>query len=157
MDKNANSPATELDDDILELLAEAQEPAAIPVDCAARMRTDIMGKIANEQAGESTGFEILRHEEGVWFEAAPGAKIKILHTEQGTGLLAYLVRLQPGFEMHGHDHPFDEECLMLEGDLTLGTLTLQAGDFHYAPKGVYHGALRSESGALAYIRGALPA
>ncbi len=151
-----------LDEDIIEMLAEAQEPTSIPMNLAARMREDVLQKISqepklkNKQAQK--GFATLLAKEGKWIEAMPGAQFKVLHDEgKGlNGLLSYLIKLEPGFEMSGHDHPFDEECLMLEGDLTLGDITLNKGDFHFATAGVTHGNLSTKNGCMAFIRGALP-
>lgn len=147
--------ASALDNEVLELLAEAQEPVEIPAERVASMRASVLDRVARDQACEENGFQTLRKDEGGWIKEMPGAEIKILH-EEADGLLSYLVRLEPGFEMEGHDHPFDEECLMLEGDVSFGDLTLYAGDFHFAPKGMPHGRVSSKQGCLAYIRGALP-
>jgi len=152
-----------LDADIIELLAEAQPPADISIEMAGRMRNDVLGSIKKEKAKQekeasSKGFETLLAHEGEWIEAMPGAQFKILHDDGNglDGLLSYLIKLEPGFTMEGHNHPFDEECLMLEGDLTLGEHTLNKGDFHFANEGVHHGNLSTINGCTAFIRGALP-
>ncbi|EIJ36422.1 cupin domain-containing protein [Thiothrix nivea] len=152
-----NAAAPVLDEDILQLLAEAQEEVELPAELEARMRNNLLTKVAQEEAGMLPGFKTIRAAEGEWIEALPGARIKILHQEGNSGLLTYLARLDPGFEMPGHPHPFDEECIMLEGELWFGDLHLKAGDYHFAAKGVYHGKLRTETGALAFLKGALPA
>ncbi len=154
---NALTTPPVLDEDILQLLAEAQEAFEIPLALHTRMRHNILTKVAQEEAGILPGFKTIRANEGEWFEALPGARIKILHQEGDSGLLTYLAKLAPGFEMHGHPHPFDEECIMLEGELWFGDLHLRAGDYHFAAKGVHHGRLKTESGALAFLKGALPA
>jgi quercetin dioxygenase-like cupin family protein len=146
-----------LDEDILLLLAESQEEVELPPALNARMRHNILTTIAQEEAGILPGFKTIRAAEGEWIEAMPGAHIKILHQEGDSGLLTYLARLAPGFEMPGHPHPFDEECIMLEGELWFGDLHLKAGDYHFAAKGVHHGRLKTETGALAFLKGALPA
>lgn len=146
-----------LDDDILQLLAENQGAVDVPPALHTRLRTRLLAQVAQENACLQPGFQTVRGNEGEWIEARPGAHIKILHQEGDSGLLTYLARLAPGFEMHGHPHPFDEECIMLEGDLWLGDLKLQAGDYHFAAKGLHHGRLRSENGALVFLKGALPA
>ncbi len=148
-----------LDEDILEMLAEAQEPAPIPMELAARMRDNVMRKIKQEPRSKQDGLSTLLAKEGEWIEAMPGAQFKVLHDDGNglDGLLSYLIKLEPGVEMKGHDHPFDEECLMLEGDLTLGDITLNKGDFHYARAGVTHGHVSTKNGCMAFIRGALPA
>jgi quercetin dioxygenase-like cupin family protein len=147
-----------LDDDIIEMLAEAQEPAPIPVELAARMRENLIQNISQENASQQEGFSTLRSTDGEWVEVMPGAQFKVLHDDGNglDGLLSYLIKLDAGFEMQGHGHPFDEECLMLEGDLTLGDITLNKGDFHYAAAGVTHGHVSSANGCMAFIRGALP-
>ena len=147
-----------LDEDIIEMLAEAQQAARIPLEAASRMRNNVLQRIKQEQAGGQPGFSTLLAKEGEWIEVFPGAQYKVLHDDgNGTdGLLSYLIKLEPGVEMDGHNHPFDEECLMLEGDLTLGDITLNKGDFHYAAAGVTHGHLSTQNGCMAFIRGALP-
>lgn len=171
--KLSQTTTSALDEDVIEMLAEAQEPSAIPVEVAARMRGNVMQRIqqesdrddnkgtvdkANKKSKDETGFSTLRGNAGEWTEAMPGAYFKVLHDDGNglDGLLSYLIRLEPGVEMEGHAHPFDEECLMLEGDLTLGDITLNKGDFHYAAAGMMHGHLSTNKGCMAFIRGALP-
>ena len=148
-----------LDDDILEMLAEAHEPVDIDDDVVVRMRSNLMQKIGQEKAKNALGFTTTHgaDEEG-WIEAFPGGSFKVLHGDASipNSLLSYLIRLEPGFKMEGHGHPFDEETLMLEGDLTLGDIKLNAGDYHFAPAGVTHGNVSTTNGCVAYMRGALP-
>lgn len=154
----SSSQHSALDEYIIEMLAETQQPAPIPLDLATRMRGDLLQKIKSVEASKQPGFSTMLAKEGEWIEAFPGAQFKVLHDDgKGLdGLLSYLIKLEPGVEMDGHDHPFDEECLMLEGDLTLGDITLNKGDFHYASTGVRHGHLSTKNGCMAFIRGALP-
>lgn len=147
-----------LDDDVIEIIAEAQEPVSVPPDVKKRMKVDVLGKIQQEKSCEGEGYSTQRDSDGEWVEAMPGAFYKILHNS-GTGLdgvLSYLIKLGAGTEMDGHHHPFDEECLMLEGDLTLGDITLNKGDFHFATAGVNHAHVSTRNGCIAFIRGALP-
>ena len=159
MDKlnhNDNLDTLSLDEDILMLLAGSQQEHELPADLKARMRDNILDQVAQEEACTLPGFKTIRAAEGEWIEALPGAHIKVLHQEGDSGLLTYLARLEPGFEMPGHPHPFDEECIMLEGELWFGDLKLKAGDYHFAAQGVHHGRLRTQTGALAFLKGALP-
>lgn len=147
---------TGLEQDIFELLAENQAAYPLPMGLQARMRTKLLNQVQAEEAASQPGFKTIRAHEGEWLEPVPGAKIKILHQEGDSAVLTYLARLAPGFEMQGHPHPYPEECLMLEGDLWLGSLKLEAGDYHFAEKGLHHGRLRTETGALVLLKGALP-
>ncbi|MFL5101025.1 MAG: cupin domain-containing protein [Xanthobacteraceae bacterium] len=47
-----------------------------------------------------------------------------------------MIRGQPGARLPGHEHDDDEEMYVLAGDLSIGTLTLHAGDYHLARRGV---------------------
>ena len=147
-----------LDDDIIEMLAEAQEPAPISLELSTRMRDSLMQKVKKDKTANQKHFSTLRAKDGEWIKAMPGAQFKILHDDGNglDGLLSYLIKLEPGFTMQGHHHPFDEECLMLEGDLTLGDITLNKGDFHFAALGAFHGSVSTKQGCMAFIRGALP-
>ena len=145
-----------LEQDVVELLAKHQAAYPLPAQLKASMRTKLLDQVHAEEAAIQPGFKTIRANEGEWLEPLPGAKIKILHQEGSSDLLTYLARLAPGFEMQGHPHPYPEECLMLEGDLWLGELKLQAGDYHFAEQGLYHGRLRTETGALVLLKGALP-
>ena len=148
-----------LDDEVLEMLVAAHESVDLPVEVIARMRNNVMQSIRAEKSAENPGFSTVRvsDDEG-WIEALPGGHVKVLKGDitVPNSLLSYLIRLEPGFAMEGHAHPFDEETLMIEGDLSLGDLKLSAGDFHFAAAGVVHGNVHTVQGCLAYMRGALP-
>ena len=162
MEKHKPAPmnASALDEDVIEMLTEAQEPLPISIEVAARMRNHVMQQIKSTHKPVRLPNEVstLRNNEGKWVEAMPGAYYKVLHNDASglDGLMSYLIKLEPGVEMEGHEHPFDEECLMLEGDLTLGDITLNKGDFHYASAGAVHGSVSTQKGCIAFLRGALP-
>lgn len=64
------------------------------------------------------------------------------------------LRLAPNTKIPGHYHPMNEECMLLSGDLFLGDILLQEGDYHVAPAGTEHLEIFSDNGALFYVRGA---
>lgn len=85
-----------------------------------------------------------------WIEMLPKAHARLLFTDGVAE--SYMIRLEPGAWAPAHEHPADEECLVLEGTLWQGDVFLQAGDFHVARPGMKHGDLRTDTGALVYIR-----
>lgn len=148
-----------LDPDVIGMLAAAHEPAVLPDEVTARMRNNVMQSIRREKACSGPEFTTVRaDDQHGWIDALPGARVKILQGDITipNSLMSYLVHLEPGFSMEGHTHPFDEETLMLEGDLSLGDLKLSAGDFHFAAAGASHGNVHTVHGCIAYMRGALP-
>lgn len=147
-----------LDEDVLSILLEGHTTTPLSSQTTGRMRTNLMQKIREQKAFEEKQLIIVRDDRDGWIEALPGAKIKILRGEISVpnSLLSYLVRLEPEFSLAAHEHVFEEEILMLEGDLRLGDLTLAAGDFHFAATGTQHGKVSTVNGCLAYMRGILP-
>jgi quercetin dioxygenase-like cupin family protein len=93
-------------------------------------------------------------DEGVWVSWAAGIDAKLLATDQGAE--SYIVRLAAGAVLPAHTHPDEEESLVLSGSLTVGEVTLQAGDFHLAPAGSQHPAIITATGAILFIRFACP-
>ena len=87
-----------------------------------------------------------------WETVAPGVARKRLWSD--ARMASYFFRLAPGAEVAGHEHPLDEECIMLEGDVFLGDILLGVGEYQVAPAGTRHGLAHSDSGALLYVRGA---
>lgn len=89
-----------------------------------------------------------------WQPWGPGLQIKVLH--EADGVMSYLVRMAAGASLPPHHHPVDEECVVLEGAVQIGSLRVPAGGYHRGLGGLPHDALRSDEGALVFLRGAAP-
>ena len=66
----------------------------------------------------------------------PGVERKMLWSAGPNRRVTFLIRGRPGASFPAHAHEDDEECFVLEGDITFDTLTLRAGDYHLARRGV---------------------
>lgn len=99
--------------------------------------------------------QTIRADDGQWSAVAQGVVKKVLFVDQDAGTESFLLRLDPGAILPAHDHAAVEECLVLEGDVSIGDLHLAAGDFHAVSPGTAHPQAHSVSGAMLYIRGAL--
>ncbi len=150
--KHLPDDAAALDADTLQWLLdspappEADDPAA-----RARSRRRLLRAIA---ANETRLVTVAPAGDG-FAPFAPGVAIKVLH--RAGGLMAYLLRLDPGAALPAHRHPLDETCVVLEGELQIGaTLVVPAGGYHLAPAGSLHAAVTSRSGALLFLHGAVP-
>jgi quercetin dioxygenase-like cupin family protein len=97
--------------------------------------------------------ESVLNQDGNWHEISEGVFQKDLWTD-GTILSRY-IRIAKNTQIAGHSHPLDEECMMLSGDIFLGDILLQAGDYHVAPAGTEHLKISSDTGALLFVRGAV--
>lgn len=165
-------PAPEaLPDDIRDALAEGLAPAYPTPTAAHAMKQRLLARVRAEQAAQggadgdavtaaplcepgAEGWTTVRAGEGEWRPFLPKVQIKVLRREED--ILTYLLKLEPGAAVVPHDHPVDEECLVLEGEARIGELVVRAGDYHLAPRGKPHGMITSEHGALLFLRGAVP-
>lgn len=145
------SPAGPPDPELIDLLGAALPPDTD--DEAQRHR--VRRRVLQRMAAESTGRHLtLADPAAGWQPFGPGLNLKLLH--EAGGVMAYLVRLAPGASLPPHRHPVDEECLVLEGRVRIGTLELGPGGFHLGRRDVLHDRLDSPDGALIYLRGAVP-
>lgn len=90
-----------------------------------------------------------------WQPFGDGVQIKVLHGH--AGLLSYLLKLAPGARLEAHRHPADEECVVLEGVLKVGSrVEVGPGGYHLARAGSLHAPISTETGATLFLRGAEP-
>jgi quercetin dioxygenase-like cupin family protein len=138
--------------DLEKVLFTAIRPEPVEPDRAAALKARILERVRRESGAATM---TLRAHEGEWIALGPKAEMKLLREDETSR--SFLLRLHPGAVLPAHGHPMEEECLVLEGEVQLGNVIARAGDFHLAPKGVRHGVVRSEKGALLFLRGANPA
>jgi len=97
----------------------------------------------------------IESDQGDWQPFGCGIRIKALHEREG--VLSYLLRLEPGASLPPHRHPMDEECIVLEGRLRVGTRTeIGPGAYHLARRGALHATISTRTGATIFLRGAVP-
>ena len=87
-----------------------------------------------------------------WSTLAPGVTGLVLHYDHLVGSMVYIARLEPGARCPTAEEGSPEDCLLVSGDLSLGDVTLRAGDDHHSPTSVIHGGGSTESGAVMLIR-----
>lgn len=110
-----------------------------------------MERVADDDATHVT----IAEDEGDWQAFLDGITIKVLREHDG--VLSYLLRLQPGASLPPHRHPHDEECIVLEGRLRVGTRTeFGPGSYHLAHGGALHATISTTTGATIFLRGAVP-
>ena len=94
---------------------------------------------------------LVRAEEGDWQFSAPGVSKKVLHSNNDTGESSLLLRFEASSTYPLHNHPGDEEILVLEGDLKVGRQQLTPGDYLHTPPEGKH-AVSSRNGCLVFLR-----
>ena len=116
-----------------------------------RMRQRLLERLADADDSHLT----VQAWEGPWLPFAEGVRMKLLHERDG--ICSYLLRLAPGARLPAHRHGLDEECVVLEGTLQVGSaLRVPAGGWHLAQAGTLHATLSTATGATVFLRGAMP-
>lgn len=124
------------------------EPCAGDAAVIGRVRLRVMDAVARRS---SLLHRTVRADAGVWEPLAPGVERKLLW--QTADAVSCLVRLAPGSTFPSHNHPIDEESVVLEGSLRIGSdLLLLPGDFHLGRKGVEHETVSTQDGCLCFLR-----
>ena len=120
----------------------------------AALRRRILARVAAEVAADRAVTTVPASDSG-WTELLPKVRAKRVFTD-GTAE-SWLVRLEAGARAPAHEHPGTEECVVLEGSIRyIGGSVLKAGDFEAVQAGGRHAELVSDSGALVFLRYALP-
>lgn len=95
----------------------------------------------------------VRDADAGWPDFAPGVQRRVLWQHAGQAALLYFA--EPGAAVPQHTHGHDEECLMVQGELFLDDLLLQAGDYQLAPAGSGHRITQTDTGVVIYAHGDL--
>lgn len=118
---------------------------------ARAIRRRLMERVADADTSHLT----IGADGGQWQPFLQGVSIKVLR--EHAGVLSYLLRLEPGAVLPPHRHPHDEECIVLEGRLRIGSrLEIGPGGYHLAHGGALHSTITTETGATLFLRGAAP-
>ncbi len=126
------------------------------VDPPAGLKEKLMARIAPKKPKlppgwhtHEPGFDYVLSGDGLWKDGPiPGVKFQMLHYDKKAGLLTQLVKLEPGAIFPPHRHGAAEQCLVLDGKVSIGTLKLSKGDFNLAHPGTDHGEMTTEEGCL---------
>jgi hypothetical protein len=94
------------------------------------------------------GSATVRAEDGHWESLGEGVERKVLFQDAASKRVTFLVRGVPGARFPEHDHDDEEECYVISGDITFGTLRLDAGDYHRARRGMRHPAASTVGGCV---------
>jgi len=100
------------------------------------------------------GFLVVRAGEGQWLPTGDaGVSFKLLYTDRERGTFTTLVRMDAGASIPAHRHLGVEQCLVIEGDLRAGDVSMSAGDFNCSLPGSVHEEIATTGGALFLIVG----
>ncbi|MBI3447431.1 MAG: cupin domain-containing protein [Acidobacteria bacterium] len=125
-------------------------PLAAPeVAPPASLRARVVERI--QQAKQSdVVFALAR--DAVWTPTGiDGIETRRLFHDEADDRMTMLVRMAAGTTYPGHRHTEDEDCYVIEGDLTLNEVKLKGGDYVRANAGSLHRIVSTEKGCLLLI------
>lgn len=106
--------------------------------------------------GIPEGVTIVRANEGKWEPTGVGGvEVRRLFLDVEQDRVTMLVRMAPGASYPSHIHSAWEECLVLQGDLLVGSYRMREGDYQRAEGGSFHGISSTEGGCLLFIASSL--
>lgn len=134
-------------------IAADLDPLGLPPERSRALRARILERVrkGHPDTPPSECLSVPNDRRG-WVTLLPSVEIKIL-ADEGE-YKSFLLRMAAGSELPPHPHAGDEHSLVLEGSCYFGDVHFAHGDFHFAPKGSQHGALRTDGGCLLFVRGA---
>lgn len=110
---------------------------------------------AIEDVEAAPGTRTLRQSDGVWESIAPGIQRRSLLVDRIKGTHSYYVRMRKGAVLPAHSHGMTEQCVVLDGELSIGGTRFGKGDFHIADATHEHSEILAVTDALFFIHGAL--
>ncbi len=135
-------------------MAEAVRTAPLDPMAERFMKSRLMTRVRDLERGAVTS--TVRADQGEWEKFSPRIKMKVLRRETDGSSMSYLLKLEPGALLVPHKHAMDEECVVLEGEVMIGDELVGPGSYHLAPRGMVHQPIRSEHGAILFVRGKEP-
>lgn len=139
---------------LIEALAEALLAPELTESRRSAMRERVLA-LTDDSAPPLT--ETVRGPDIPWQKAWAGVTLRVLRRDIDANLLVTVLRMEPGSTVPGHAHSKEEECLVLAGEVLIGSHRLRQGDFHLAHAGARHPDITSPSGALLLVRSEIPA
>jgi anti-sigma factor ChrR (cupin superfamily) len=129
-----------------------------PVSPRPGLRQELMSVIAKVQQADGKAPGVLYDKNGVLI-ARPremewnagdlaGVFQKILFNDTVRGFTTATVRMMPGTRYPSHKHAGVEELYLLEGDLAVGKIKMQPGDYCRGEQGSIHDEIRTDKGCL---------
>ena len=126
---------TDFPDDDLSFLDRIAADAIDPVTPPADVRAKVLAAIRNVPGPHQS--HTVRANEGKWVTMAPGVRSKRLTKDARR--TTFLVELEPHAVLPEHGHEGGEDSYVIRGSCSIGSLSLDAGDFHHVDSGAHHG------------------
>ncbi|PHS17614.1 MAG: hypothetical protein COA86_10055 [Kangiella sp.] len=138
-----------LEQEDIQMISEGLSAPVLNTSVKNSMKERVMNRIMAEcPIGGETSFAAQQ----LWHRITDKLEVKVLTQDLDKKIQTAYWRLAPGAVVPGHYHHNDEDCLVLEGDISFGDHHLYNGDFHSMKKGTTHPEMTTTHGALLYLK-----
>jgi ChrR Cupin-like domain len=140
--------------DVRELSAQAE--ATIKQKIMQRVGSGIgigngIGAPSAAPASPTNGEVISIMRENAWITLSKKLQVKLLHDDGIT--ISWLLKMLPGGRLQPHEHADGaEECMVLEGELSINGVKFKGGDYQIAHPGSTHFEVATEVGAMLFLK-----
>jgi quercetin dioxygenase-like cupin family protein len=118
---------------------------------AASLKKSVMQRIAPSPADSEQAKVASIRRDVDWVSLTKKLQVKLLHDDGTT--ISWLLRLLPGGRLQPHEHADGaEECMVLEGELSINGVLFKAGDYQIAYPGSVHYEVATETGAMLFLK-----
>jgi anti-sigma factor ChrR (cupin superfamily) len=131
-------------------------PAADVRELSAQAEATIKQKIM-QRVGSGIGSSPINGEvisilrESAWITLSKKLQVKLLHDDGIT--ISWLLKMLPGGRLQPHEHADGaEECMVLEGELSINGVKFKGGDYQIAHPGSVHFEVATEVGAMLFLK-----
>lgn len=129
---------------------EALSDGVAPVEVNPTIKQKLLTRIAAERT-HPPAMQVVRSTE-VWHPMGPpGISFRLLFADRGQHRMTVQLRAEAGARIPAHRHRGVEECFVLEGDLTDGEHTFQAGDYFRCEAGSHHNDQTTNRGCICLL------
>lgn len=128
----------------------AQEQATIKQKIMQRIGIGI-GTPSAATASQTNGEVISIMREDAWITLSKKLQVKLLRDDGIT--ISWLLKMLPGGRLQPHEHADGaEECMVLEGELSINGVKFKGGDYQIAHPGSTHFEVATEVGAMLFLK-----
>ncbi len=138
----------------------AADASELSAQAQASIKQKIMQRIGPASAAPATsttpasptnGEVISVMRDSAWITLGKKLQVKLLHDDGIT--ISWLLKMLPGGRLQPHEHADGaEECMVLEGELSINGVKFKGGDYQIAHPGSTHFEVATEVGALLFLK-----
>jgi quercetin dioxygenase-like cupin family protein len=135
-----------------DLLDESLADSIAPIELESAEHASLRMRLMQRVQAAGAGLRTVRAARPEWVPASALTEFRNLRADEADAFRTIVFRMQPGGEVPAHEHRYEEETFVVEGEIEVGGEVLRAGDYQFAAPGSHHATIRSPGGAMLLVR-----